>query len=158
MLKPGEKVLYPLHGAGTVDKIETKDNGFGLRPFYIVNLINSGMIVSVPVLTARQSGLRNVLPKEEMEKAMDGFSVIEAEDEPNWNKRCRKNLELLRLGDVRKTAAVYKDLRRRNAVKMLSSGERKIYQSAKHMLVTEIMLSLDLKKDEAEKRLEEAIG
>ena len=62
------------------------------------------------------------------------------------------------MGEVRKTAAVYKDLRRRNAVKMLSSGERKIYQSAKHMLVTEIMLSLDLKKDEAEKRLEEAIG
>ncbi len=156
MFMPGEKVLYPLHGAGIVEKIEKKDNGFGLRPFYVVNLINSGMRVSVPVLTAKQSGLRSVTLPDEMLALMKDFSVAPAETESNWNKRYRKNLDNLRTGDVLKAAAVYRDLAERNEVKLLSSGERKIYQSAKHMLVTEIMLCFDVDKFEAEKKLLEA--
>lgn len=157
MFKSGDKVLYPLQGAGIVEKIETKDNGFGLRPFYVVNLILSGMKVSVPIMTAKQSGLRSVLPFDEMQKAIAVFPELEAEEEPNWNKRCRKNLELLREGDIFKTAAVYRDLYKRNNIKLLSSGERKIYLSARHMLITEIMLSCDLSKEEAEARLLETI-
>ena len=153
MCKCADTVLYPLQGAGIVEKIETKDNGFGLRPFYVVNLILSGIKVSVPVMTAKQSGLRSVLSADEMTAAISEFSSLTVEEEPNWNKRCRKNLELLREGDVFKTAAVYGDLYKRNNVKLLSSGERKIFLSARHMLITEIMLSCGVEKAEAEARL-----
>ena len=157
MLKPGDKVLYPLHGAGIIDDIIKKENDGTEKSFFVVSLINSTMKISIPVENAKENGVRPIVSENEVNYLLDNFNDIELESDTNWNKRCRDNIDLLKDGDIEKSAAVYKDLMQRNSIKSLSAGERKIMLNARQMLSTEFMLVLNISKDDAETLLNDAL-
>jgi len=67
----------------------------------------------------------------------------------NWNQRYRANLEKIRSGDIMTVAEVMRNLIRRDQEKGLSTGERKMLDTAKQIFVSELILIKDMEEESA---------
>ena len=76
MFNVGDKIVYPMHGAGTIDSIEEKDILGEKQSYYILKMPGE-VKVMVPISTAEQHGIRNVIDKTEAEKVINVLNVIE---------------------------------------------------------------------------------
>ena len=109
MFNVGDKIVYPMHGAGTIDSIEEK-NILGENQFYYVIRMPGEVKVMVPTDRAEQIGVRNVIGKEEAEKVISILGEDETEMSQNWNKRYRDNMEKMKSGSVYEVADVVRNL------------------------------------------------
>lgn len=158
MFRIGDKIVHPMHGAGVVDGIvQRKVNGV-VRDYYTLKLPIGGMLVMIPTDHCDQIGVRSILSGDEAEKILGQISDIQVEMQSNWNHRYRENMERLKSGDLLEVAKVVKGLMLREDRRGLSTGERKMLHSAKQILVSEIGLAQSISYQEAEDRLEEALG
>lgn len=73
----------------------------------------------------------------------------------NWNRRYRANMEKIRSGDIYEVAEVVKNLSIRKKEKGLSTGESKMLDSARQILISELVLAKDIEEDEAEGLIDE---
>lgn len=153
----GDKVFCPLHGAGVVKEIKEICLTDDPQPYYVINLPVTGLSVMYPV-KQKDTGLRHIINESEANLIIKSFSEDEPEEEEkNWSKRYRDNMTRLKSGDVRQAARVMKGLIIRNHQKSLSAGERKMLQSAKQILISELMLSLDASRPDIEHRITKAM-
>ena len=97
MYNIGDKVVYPMHGAGVIDKIEERHILNETKSYYVLKFQVGGMKVMVPVDNVEKSGLRKVITKSEYEKVMKSFQEdAEVEDSSNWNRRYRENMDKIK--------------------------------------------------------------
>ena len=107
------------------------------------------MTAMVPVATAESVGLRALVDEEVCAKVVDYLKSDDVMDESdNWNQRYRDNLDKLRIGDIFSVAEVVKCLIRRDREKGLSAGERKMYLTARQVLLAELTASSGKEEDE----------
>ena len=157
MFSIGDKVSYPMHGAGLIQKIEKRQILGEERSYYIVHIDHGNMDVMVPVIGCDKVGLRSIVPVSAIEGVL---KVLASPSEPmdeNWNRRNRDNIERLKTGDLAKVAAVIRDLARVDAIKKLSTGEKKMLSNAKTILASEMAMTLDKPEAEVVQMIEEAI-
>ena len=143
MFQIGDLVCYPMHGVGVVEAIEEQRVlGEPSKQYYMLRFGMGRMNAMVPVDSAEDVGLRSLVDKESCEKVITFLKTenytVESE---NWNQRYRENLDKLRLGDIFSVADVVKCLVRREREKGLSAGERKMYMTARQVLVAELAAS-----------------
>lgn len=157
MFNIGDRVVYPMHGAGLVESIEERQILGEVRSYYIVRIKHGNMQVMVPVDGAAAVGLRGIVEP----KALDlVFSTLGAESTPmdeNWNRRNRENMEKLKTGDLSQVAEVIRNLARIDRVKKLSTGEKKLLNNARMILSSEMSMVLGIDEDAALARIEKAV-
>ena len=134
MFNVGDKIVYPMHGAGTIDAIEEK-NILGENQAYYIIKMPGEVKVMVPTAKAEEIGVRNVIGKEDAEKVISILGEDETEMSQNWNKRFRDNME-----------------------KGLSTGEKKMLSNAKQILVSELVLAEHASQDEVEQLIDNKIN
>lgn len=157
MFSIGDKVVYPMHGAGVISSIEEKLVLGATRAYYILSIPYGKMQVMVPVDTADKAGLRYIADKKAMERA---FEVLSSESTPmdeNWNRRTRDNMEKLKSGDPCIVAEVIRNLTRIEREKKLSTGEKKLLSNARQVLASEIVLVLGVDEKKASDMIDSAI-
>jgi len=140
MFDVGDKVVYPMHGAGTIDSIDKK-NILDEEVEYINISMPGGVKVMVPRNQAAKQGLRNIISQDEVEKV---FCILETDEtamSDNWNKRYRDNMEKMKSGDIYEVADVVRNLSFKQKEKGLSTGEKKMLINAKQILVSELVLA-----------------
>ena len=98
MFNVGDKIVYPMHGAGTIDSIEEKDI-LGEKQSYYILKMPSNVKVMIPTAKAEEVGVRNIIDKQSAEKVFKVLSEDETEMEKNWNKRYRDNMDKLVLAE-----------------------------------------------------------
>ena len=157
MFNVGDKIVYPMHGAGTIDSIEEK-NILGENQFYYVIRMPGEVKVMVPTDRAEQIGVRNVIGKEEAEKVISILGEDETEMSQNWNKRYRDNMEKMKRGSVYEVADVVRNLSFKQKEKGLSTGEKKMLSNAKQILVSELVLAEHASQDEVEELINNKIN
>ena len=157
MFNVGDKIVYPMHGAGTIDSIEEK-NILGENQFYYVIRMPGEVKVMVPTDRAEQIGVRNVIGKEEAEKVISILGEDETEMSQNWNKRYRDNMEKMKSGSVYEVADVVRNLSFKQKEKGLSTGEKKMLSNAKQILVSELVLAEHASQDEVEELINNKIN
>lgn len=153
----GDKIVYPMHGAGIIEAIEEKEILGVRRKYYIMKMPLDDMRVMIPLDTINGIGIRQVISKEEVQNV---FAVLEADETnmpQNWNRRYRANMDRLKTGDIYEVAEVVKNLVLRDREKSLSTGERKILNNARQILLSEIILATDLCEEEVLVIIERAI-
>ena len=135
----GDSVFYPMHGVGIVESVEEKDMLGERAKYYILRFITSKLTAMVPVASADSVGLRPVIDSSECEKIFEYLdaAAVCAESE-NWNQRYRDNLAKLKGGDIYDVADVIKCLKRRDSLKGLSAGDRKMLITARQVLSAEL--------------------
>lgn len=158
MYRVGDWVSYPMHGAGVVEDIEERDVAGEIQSYYVLKFSVNGMIVKVPVDNIDEVGLRDVISREQCKEVISRLSQNEAEDTSSWNRRYRENLDKLRTGNIFDIADVVRSLTLRDRKKGLSTGEKKMLNNAKQILLSEISIVTTLDIDSVEKQIEESIA
>ncbi len=151
MFSIGDTVCYPLHGIGTIEAIEDRDVLGKTTTYYILRLINTKLTAMLPVDNAEAVGLRRIITPEECEKLFEYYRTTSpCLGSANWNQRYRENMEKLRTGNPETVIDVMLCLDKRNSIRTLSSGERKMLSNAKSILCTEIAVVLNKPIEEIE--------
>ena len=157
MFNVGDKVVYPMHGAGTIDSIDKK-NILDEEVEYINISMPGGVKVMVPSNQASKQGLRNIISQNDVEKV---FCVLETDEtamSDNWNKRYRDNMDKMKSGDIYEVADVVRNLSFKQKEKGLSTGEKKMLNNAKQILVSELVLVENTTNAEMEKLVDNKIN
>ena len=145
MFSIGDLVVHPMHGAGVIDAIvQEKINGVA-QDYYVFKMPVGGLMLKIPTANSQAEAVLQAIP--DMEVAEDA----------NWNKRYRENMLRLKSGDLYEVARVIKALMRRDTVRGLSTGERKMLHTAKQILISELVLSAQSEYAVIEERLNRAM-
>lgn len=139
MFDIGEKVSYPMHGVGIIEAIQEQEVLGEKARYYMVRFVIGRMTAMVPVNSAEAVGMRKLISADECEKVQEYLVEDCAPEIENWSQRYRDNLEKLRTGEIYGVADVVKSLIRRDKEKGLSAGERKMFITAKQVLVAEMV-------------------
>ena len=156
MFNVGDKIVYPMHGAGTIDAIEEKDILGEKQAYYIIKMTGE-VKVMVPTAKAEEIGVRNIIGKENANKVFQILESNETEMSNNWNKRYRDNMEKMKSGDIYEVADVVRNLSFKQKEKGLSTGEKKMLNNAKQILVSELVLAEHASQEEVENLIDNKI-
>jgi CarD family transcriptional regulator len=159
MFKVGDIVVYPAHGVSEVESIETREIGGNKISFFILKVLDTQMTVMVPVTNVENVGIRELIDNKGIEKVINILKERSVSvDNQTWNRRYREYMEKIKSGSAFEIAEVLRDLNILKRGKELSFGERKMYDTAKNLLVNEVSTSKKIGKKEVEKMLLEAMG
>ena len=157
MFDVGDKVVYPMHGAGVVEGIDERQILGETRSYYLVRIKHGNMQVMVPVQGAETVGLRSIVDASDLDQVYKELGAESTPMDENWNRRNRENMEKLKTGDLCCVAEVIRNLARIDRVKKLSTGEKKLLNSARQILSSEMMMVLNIEEDAALDMIEKAI-
>lgn len=157
MFNVGDKIVYPMHGAGTIDAIEEKDILGEKQNYYIIKMPGE-VKVMVPISKAGEIGVRSVIDKSEAGKVLEVLEANETEMSNNWNKRYKENMEKMKSGSIYEVADVVRNLSYKQKEKGLSTGEKKMLNNAKQILVSELVLAEHASENEVENLVENKIN
>lgn len=141
MYSVGDKILYPPHGAGIIEGIEEKVVLGKKQKYYILKMPSEDMTVMIPTEGCDEIGVRYVIAKEEALKVLEAFRKESVVMDDNWNRRQRENIVKIKSGDIYEVLSVVKALMFREKTKGLSTSERKMLNSSKRIMTSEIVLS-----------------
>ena len=138
----GDKAVYPSQGVAEIIGIEKKEVFGRIQSFYVLQALDSGLRILVPVDKADQVGLRKVAREEEIEEVLDILRDKEVHiDRQTWNRRYRGFMEKIKSGSLFEVAEVFRDLYRLKGMKPLSFGERRMLDTAKGLIVQELAVA-----------------
>lgn len=158
MFNIGDKVVYPMHGAGIIEGIEEKEILGEKRKYFIMRMPIGDMKVMVPVDNVEDVGVREIINNEDMDRVISILKGSKSSMPQNWNRRYRINMDRIKSGDIFEIAAVVRNLLMMDMEKGLSTGERKMLSSAKQMLFSEMVLVSDSDIEKIEQIVIEAIS
>ncbi len=155
MFLAGDMAVYPAHGVGVIESIETQTVAGTDHSFYVMKIIENDMKIMIPTRSSANVGLRAIIDKTEVEKVMvilrDRDISISAQ---TWNRRYRDYMEKIKTGSIFEVAVVLRDLFLLSVDKELSYGERKMMDTAKNLLVKEISLARDMDETKTADQIE----
>ncbi len=136
----GDLAVYPAHGVGRIESIESKEINGEEHDFYIMKILENNMVIMIPIRNVESVGLRNVIHKDEVP---DIYEVMKTKrdspiDNQTWNRRYREYMDKIKTGSLYDVAEVFRDLFLLKLTKDLSFGERKLYDTAQVLLVKEL--------------------
>jgi CarD family transcriptional regulator len=155
MFKVGDLAVYPAHGVGLIERIESQEISGCRQDFYVMRILDNGMIIMIPTNNVANVGLREIIEHSEVTKL---YSILKKRDVPidnqTWNRRYREYMDKIKTGSVFEVAEVYRDLLILKIEKDLSFGERKMLDTARNLLVKEISLAKKVDEKQVEKELD----
>jgi CarD family transcriptional regulator len=155
MFKVGDLAVYPAHGVGVIEKIESQEFSGSSQDFYVMRILENDMIIMIPTRNVDNVGLREIIGKSDVPKL---YSILKKRDvildNQTWNRRYREYMDKIKTGSVYEVAEVYRDLLMLKVEKELSFGERKMLDTARNLLVKEISLAKQVEEKQIERDLE----
>jgi len=155
--KPGDRVVYPHHGAAVIEKKEKRE-AFGRETEYLVlRMAHGEMTLAVPVDKVDDVGMRWPISGDDVDDLFDVLKKRDVREPANWSRRFKNHQEKLKSGDVYQVAEVVRNLALRDRDKGLSAGEKTLYQKARSVLVSELSFALDVSEDDAMDKVDAAL-
>lgn len=155
MFSIGDLAVYPAHGVGVIEKIESQEISGCRQDFYVMRILDNDMIIMIPKDNVDNVGLRELIGTREVKKL---YTILKKRDvvidNQTWNRRYREYMDKIKTGSVFEVAEVYRDLLILKVEKDLSFGERKMLDTARSLLVKEISLAKNVKEKQVEKDLD----
>ncbi|MBS4535022.1 CarD family transcriptional regulator [Clostridium sp. D2Q-14] len=157
MFNIGDKIVYPMHGAGIIEGIEEKEILGEKKKYYVMKMPMGEMKVMVPMDNIEDIGIREVINLSEVEQVLAVLGDDKTKMPQNWNRRYRANMDKIKSGDIYEISSVVRNLVIRDREKGLSTGERKMLNNAKQMLISELVLAKNIDEKQAEELIENII-
>ena len=158
MFCTGDKVVHPMHGAGVIDGVVKEKVGSSVQEYYVFKMSVGGLVLKIPVATSHLVGLRNIVSAGSALELLQTIPDLEVDVVSNWNQRYRENMQKLKSGDLYEVAKVIKGLILRDKQRGLSNGERKMLHTAKQILISEMVLSMDQEYHSIERQVNAAMA
>ena len=141
--------VYPAHGVGKIEAIESRVINGETHDFYIMKIIENGMVIMIPTWNVVSVGLREVISEKEIPKIIEVMKTRQEStiDNQTWNRRYREYMDKIKTGSLYEVAEVFRDLSILRLTKDLSFGERKLYDTAQGLLVKELSTAKNTKEE-----------
>ena len=152
----GDKVIYPNHGLGIIERIETKTIMGTTCGFYQLRMANE-TTVFVPVDNVDGVGLRRAVSDEEVDRLFRLLEDGKIDSHQNWKGRFKDNSDRMRTGSIYDVVEVLKSLTFLSKSKSLSFREKRMLDRAKFLVVSEITEVLAEKTPIVEERVDKAL-
>jgi CarD family transcriptional regulator len=159
MFKIGDLAVYPAHGVGKIESIESKSIGGLKQDFYIMRILENDMKIMIPIPNASTVGLRGLIGQGDIPRVFN--ILLRREVSVNggtWNRRYREYMEKIKTGSIFELAEVLRDLTVLKGDKELSFGERKMLDTARSLLLKELSIVQEITEDEVEQAIGELLG
>lgn len=154
----GDKIVYPVYGAGIIENIETQQVDGELQRYYLLNIPVSNLKMMISVTKAEDLRVRHIHTKRDVIPMIQGAKDIEIKMPDNWNQRYKENMERIKTGEIAQVSSVFYNLLLRERERGLSTAEKKVMSTAKQVMLSEIILSHEIEKTEAEEMLEKVFS
>jgi CarD family transcriptional regulator len=154
MYNVGDKIVYPMHGAGVIESIEEKEILGNKQNYYVVKIPIGEMRVLIPTENVDNIGIREIISEKDADKVFMMLGNKSEIDTGNWNKRYRENMDKIKSGNIYEVVEVVNALMQRDKEKGLSTGEKKMLSSAKQILISELVLVKNLDPFEVENMID----
>ena len=154
----GQKVIYPNHGVGIVESIQSRPTPAGKISLYQLRILSNDSRVWVPQQNADGVGLRSVISASDVRKIFNLLSDGNIDQHSNWKGRFKENSDKMRTGSLFEVAVVLKGLSYLSRKKALSFREKRMLDRAKYLLVTEIAVAEEKPVTIIEDRVERALS
>jgi CarD family transcriptional regulator len=154
----GEKVIYPNHGVGVVESIQTRPTPTGKISLYQLRILSNDSRVWVPQQNADGVGLRHVITSTDVRKIFSLLGDGNIDQHPNWKGRFKENSDKMRTGSLYEVAVVLKGLTFLSRKKALSFREKRMLDRAKFLLVSEIAEVEEKTAASVEERVDRALA
>ncbi len=155
--KAGTNVVYPAHGVGVIEGVETLNIGGMEVRLYAISFEKERMRLKIPVVKAEAAGLREVSTTAHMEDALKTLKGRARIRRTMWSRRAQEYELKINSGDPVAIAEVLRDLKRSNDDTEQSYSERQIYQSALERLAREVAAVEKISENEATENLEKIL-
>ena len=155
--KIGDRIVYPMHGAGYVEDIEQQTVGGVLREYYCIRVLGNNIRLKLPVENGGSIRLRSVISKEQAKGILKHFETLDVDMSQPWGKRYKENVDRLKTGDPMEIAEVVKTLMLREKTVGLSIGDRQLLINAKNVFAGELSLALEQDGDALREELAQMI-
>jgi len=154
-VKPGKKeflkgdlAVYPAHGVGCIESIETKEINGENMSFYMMKIVDNGMVIMIPTANVESVGLREIIQREDIPEV---YKIMQERgldhDKQTWNRRYREYMDKIKTGSIYDVAEVFRDLFQLKLEKDLSFGERKLLDTAQNLLIQELSTAKDMDEE-----------
>jgi CarD family transcriptional regulator len=155
MFNKGDRIVYPLYGAGVIDNIETKEIDGRLHTYYVLLIPVGNLKIMISAGKAEALRVRPVHTADELHAHLTAAAAEEAHIHDSWNQRYKENMDRIKSGELYQVAAVYYALITRERERGLSTAEKKMATTAKQIILSELVLVLGFDKEKAEEKLDE---
>ena len=153
MYQKGDKIVYPLYGAGVIEGLEEKELDGALQTYYVWNIPVGNLKIMISATKAEAQKVRPVHSNEVLMASFAQAKVDNSNMPDNWTQRYKENMERIKSGDLPQVALVFNSLLLRERERGLSTAEKKMMTTAKQIILSELILSLDIEREEAEEIL-----
>ena len=145
----GDLAVYPAHGVGEIQAIESRVVNGEKHDFYIMKVLENGMVIMIPISNVESVGLRDIISKKDVSRVYDVMKSRKdgLPDNQTWNRRYREYMDKIKTGSLYDVAEVFRDLSLLKLTKDLSFGERKLYDTAQVLLVRELSTAKNTDED-----------
>jgi CarD family transcriptional regulator len=154
----GELVVYPTHGVGKITAIEEKEIAGHTLDVFVVSFDKDRMTLRVPLAKAKNSGLRRLSSRKEMDAALAKLRGRSRAKRTMWSRRAQEYQAKIASGDPASIAEVVRDLFRNVGQPEQSYSERQIYQAALDRFVREFAAVERIDEMTATQRVEQILS
>jgi len=155
MYNKGDKIVYPLYGAGIIEDLEEKDINDELLTYYVLHIPVGNLLIKISAAKAESLGVRPILSKEAIFNELTYVVNNQVDMPDNWSLRYKENMDRIKTGALSHVAIVFRSLLLRERDRGLSTAEKKMMTTTKQIILSELMLSLEVERLEAENILTE---
>ncbi len=156
--KIGQKVVYPNHGVTVVEEIGLNSLDGSERTCYHLRLLSSNSKVMVPKDNLDLVGLRPLCEPKEIRSVLVILENGAFDAQKDWKGRYKQNVEKMKTGRITEVAEVLRNLKFVSQRKSLSFREKKMYERARHFIVSEVAHVRGLSERDAEQQVERALS
>jgi CarD family transcriptional regulator len=136
----GDNIVYPMHGAGTINAIEEKEISGEKQQYYVIKMFISNMQIMIPTVKILSSNIRPVTDITALKQIMHIFQHGESDQLLPWKQRYKLNSDKIKTGKIQEGAEVVRDLMRMKKEKALNTSEKQMLNHAHEYLMSELRL------------------
>jgi len=157
MFEVGDKIFYPMHGAGIIQSREEKEFLGEKHLYFVLNMLLKDLDIMVPVEKMSALGIRHVVEPNVLSDVLEHLQEGEADLSVNAGQRQKMNTEKMKSGDLYGISEVIRDLATMSKSKILGTSDKLMLDNAQQIVISEIELALGIDTEQASERLKQAV-
>ena len=138
LFKVGDKVVYPNQGVGEIREVCCKVIMGREEEFYMLRILANDSTVMIPVTNVENVGLRRLSSEKDLQSLFQVLESSDYETELDWKNRYKENVEKMKTGSIVQVGHVLQNLYFLSFAKPLSFREKKMYDRARQLVISEI--------------------
>lgn len=154
----GDKVVYPNQGVCEIQSICDRNIAGRREEFYMLHIVSNNSTVMIPVSNVDNVGLRRLSDEDDLIRLFEILRNDSDEPDPDWKNRYKENLEKMKSGCIFEVGRVLQKLYFLGFQKPLSFREKKMYDRARQLVVSEIATVHGKDLDEVDTLVDEMLG